>query len=58
MWSMENGSLTGYLGLGIGRYGKFSFLSCYSRLVNKKSWFLFARKVCNGIDCYRHIILR
>ena len=40
---MGEGSLTGCLGMGIGRHGKFSSLSFSMTLIIKTLWFPFAR---------------
>lgn len=52
---MGEGSLTGCLGMGIGRYGKFSSLSFYMTLIIKTLWFPLHVQCCKCIDCFNHV---
>ena len=53
---MGHGSLTGGLGVEIGRYGKFSFLSYYRTLITKTYGSPLHINSCNCIDCFNHVI--
>ena len=50
---MGKDSLTGCLGVGIGRYGKFSSLSFYMTLITKTLRFPFARPMLQVYRLFR-----